>query len=197
MVVGENVGEKAVGCVQIEHGDGALGTASFHMNIWFDGVAVVANSPNANTSLVAVIVKVGDMKFTGDHRRCGGAEVSMEMAVTVGCPAVSKVKVAVVAHMQDCTPVIDWVAKPWRAGEVAPMKVRVVQQVHEKTVSHWRALVVQRNVSSDRQVGKRTSCSCVRRSGVPSGCRWSKPPKQQVKLSRVSSGHPDLGRRFA
>jgi len=72
----------------------------------------------------------------------------MEMAVTVGCPAVGKVEVAVVADMQDCTPVIDWVAKPWRAGEVAPMKVRVVQQVHEKTLSHWRTLVVQRNFST-------------------------------------------------
>ncbi len=72
----------------------------------------------------------------------------MEVAVTVGCPAVGKVEVAIVAYMQDRTPVIDWVAKPWRAGEVAPMKVRVVQQVHEKTVSHWRTLAVQRNVST-------------------------------------------------
>ena len=39
-------------------------------------------------------------------------------------------------------------AKPWRAGEVAPMKVRVVQQVHENTVSHWRTPVVQRNLST-------------------------------------------------
>ena len=172
VVVGENVGEKAVGCVQIEHGDGAFGAASFHMNIWFDGVAVVTNSPNADTGLVAVIVEVGDMKFTGDHRRCGGTEVTMEMAVTVGCPAVGKVEVAVVADMQDCTPVIDWVAKPWRAGEVAPMKVRVVQQVHEETVSHWRTLVVQRNVWGDRQFGKmpsqRPDCAHAR-SGVSEG----------------------------
>ena len=68
VIVGENVGEKAVGGVQIEHGDGTIGAASFHMNIWFDGVAVVADSPNAVTSLVAVIVEVGDMKFTSDHR---------------------------------------------------------------------------------------------------------------------------------
>lgn len=68
VVVGEYVGEKAVGCVQIEHSDRAVGAASFHMNIWFDGVAVVANSPNANTGFVAVIVEVGDVKFTGDHR---------------------------------------------------------------------------------------------------------------------------------
>ena len=44
----------------------------------------------------------------------------MEVAVTVGCPAVGEVEVAVVAYMQDCAPVIDWVAEPWRAGEVAP-----------------------------------------------------------------------------
>ena len=46
----------------------------------------------------------------------------MEVAVTVGCPAVGKVDVAVVAYMQDCAPVIDWVAEPWRAGEVAPRR---------------------------------------------------------------------------
>lgn len=58
--------------------------------------------------------------------------MTMKVAVTVGCPAVGKVEMAIVAYMQDCTPVIDWVAKPRRAGEVAPMKVRVVEQVHEK-----------------------------------------------------------------
>ena len=36
MVVGENVGEQAVGCVQIEHSDGAI-SRLFHMDIWFDG----------------------------------------------------------------------------------------------------------------------------------------------------------------
>ena len=69
----------------------------------------------------------------------------MEVAVTVGCPAVGKVEVAVVAYMQDCTPVIDWVAEPWRAGEVAPMQVRVVKQVHEETVLHRWAPILQRD----------------------------------------------------
>ena len=35
----------------------------------------------------------------------------MEVAVTVA-PAVGEVEVAVVAYMQDCAPVIDWVAEP-------------------------------------------------------------------------------------
>ena len=69
----------------------------------------------------------------------------MEVAVTVGCPAVGEVEVAVVAYMQDCAPVIDWVAEPWCAGEMAPMQVRVVKQVHKETVLHRRAPTLQRD----------------------------------------------------
>lgn len=70
--------------------------------------------------------------------------MTMEVAVTVGRPTVSKVEVTVVAHMQDCAPVIDRVAKPWRACEVAPMQVRIAEQVHVETLMHLLASILKR-----------------------------------------------------
>ena len=74
--------------------------------------------------------------------------MTMEVAVTVRRPTVSKVEVAVVAHMQDCAPVIDRVAESWRAGEVAPMKARIVEQVHVATLMHLQALILKRQQRS-------------------------------------------------
>ena len=109
-------------------------------SIWTSGSTVAGSRRLAECEhcLVAVIVEVGDMKFT--MIIVDVVDRGVEEAVT-GCPAVGEVEVAVVAYMQDCAPVIDWVAEPWRAGEVAPMQSGSLQ-VHEETVLHrWAPIL--------------------------------------------------------
>ena len=127
----EDVCQVAIGSEDIEEHDGAVRPPALHVDIRRCGVAVVAGASDPRPDLVSGAVEVGDMKFTSQHDRGCGGEMSTEMAIAVWFSSVDQIELApLVAHTEDCAPVIDRIVEMTAAFEMGSTEVGVVENVH-------------------------------------------------------------------
>ena len=83
---------------------------------------IVTCFPDASACFGAgVEIDVNDVEFAGKHRGSDEASMLMEVAVSIGCPAVQKVNMTVVSGRKQRRSIINRVVKFIATGKLLPL----------------------------------------------------------------------------